>query len=77
MFVLTSGSLTRLVYQLFSDFQYHLLFFLSYFINIDYVNYEKIQNKLLLLLLWLLFLLTSILYQTHKKIAPIIRNIAW
>ena len=29
MFVLTSGSLTRLVYQLFSDCQYQLLFFLS------------------------------------------------
>ena len=27
MFVLTSGSLTRLVYQLFSDCQYQLLFF--------------------------------------------------
>ena len=29
MFVLTSGSLTRLVYQLFSDCQYQLSFFLS------------------------------------------------
>ena len=27
MFIVTSGSLTRLVYELFSDCQYHLLFF--------------------------------------------------
>ena len=30
MFVLTSGSLTRLVYQLFSDCQYQLFFVLIY-----------------------------------------------